>query len=150
MVLSRFWNGLPPYKAVQLANTWKSCALQEIVKKRAPYWTEGLQKGRQQEETLRKIAANGAIAWTSPSKFAAAPSNVDARLTGDRRPLFHPTFPCPRLVCRILYERIAEALVAYARVEVVNLLEDLPCTSLSEFLQHPAGGWLASFRLLGC
>ncbi|KAF2440338.1 hypothetical protein P171DRAFT_475825 [Karstenula rhodostoma CBS 690.94] len=40
------------------------------------------------------------------------------------RPLFHDAFPCPRMIFRILYERIAEALAAYENVSVKNFLDE--------------------------
>ncbi|KAF9735119.1 hypothetical protein PMIN06_001464 [Paraphaeosphaeria minitans] len=40
------------------------------------------------------------------------------------RPLFDITSPCPRMIFRILYERIAEALAAYDNVSVKNFLDE--------------------------
>ncbi|OAG10730.1 uncharacterized protein CC84DRAFT_492550 [Paraphaeosphaeria sporulosa] len=40
------------------------------------------------------------------------------------RPLFHITSPCPRMIYRILYERIAEALATYENVSVRNFLSE--------------------------
>jgi hypothetical protein len=38
--------------------------------------------------------------------------------------LFDTDFPCPRLIFRILYERIAEALAAYGNVSVTDFLDE--------------------------
>jgi hypothetical protein len=39
-------------------------------------------------------------------------------------PLFYANFPCPRLLHRVIYERIAEVLTPYPRVKVQGFIDD--------------------------